>query len=373
MSFHGTADLPRSRVHRITLCAMLGALACHSVSAEVGEFSIPAITPLSHDQTVRLQRLARENSEARHLAEAARDAALPLLDAVPHPLATIHYEGLVNTDPRRVATVAQLREMAEVALLARHWQVSADERAAATLRRFVAEWSAAYRPTGNDVNENKLYPLLVAYHGLRGSFAETERTRIDAWVETLGSLHHRAVEESTRFTNRYSKHVRLLALCGRIVDRAAWAAAAEAGVRRFVEHSLHADGTSTDLLARDTLTYHASALVPILELAMLTGPEGGSLRKSVDYVVPYALGEKTRQEWVHSKVALDRRRAEAGIGKYQPGIPYAPISALELMEQASCFDPSLLRVVRHLTGSAAERFPTWQTLVGGAAAGEVAE
>lgn len=30
------------------------------------------------------------------------------------------------------------------------------------------------------------------------------------------------------------------------------------------------------------------------------GDQGGSLEKSVDYVVPYALGKKTREEWANS-------------------------------------------------------------------------
>jgi hypothetical protein len=38
------------------------------------------------------------------------------------------------------------------------------------------------------------------------------------------------------------------------------------------------------------------------------------------------------------------------------------------MELACRFDPALLRMVRHLTGSKAERFPTCQTLINQAVA-----
>ena len=343
-----------------------------------GELSIPAVVPLDEAALARLRERVRSDPEARALAEQAAAEARPLLDAVPRPLEAIHYEGLVNTDPRRVAAVERLRDMAHAARLMRHWQASGDPLAAEALRRFVVAWSATYRPTGNDVNENKLYPLLVAHLALRGTLDAAARAKVDAWVEGLGRLHAEAVKTSRHLTNRYTKHVRLAATSGLILGRAEWIAQAREGVRRFVTESLHADGTSEDLRRRDTLTYHGSALKPVLELALLAGeegpalyawtsPAGGSVRRSVEYVVPYALGEKTRREWVDSKVDLDRRRAEAGLEKYRRGRLYEPKDALELMELASAFDPGLLKVVRHLTGSPAARFPTWQTLINASA------
>jgi hypothetical protein len=344
----------------------------------VGEFSIPSVVPLDANGLARLRRLVVSDPEAAAVAREVKARAAGLLDAEPHPLEVIHYEGLVHTDPRRIATVAKLREMGDVARLVRYWQVTGDDRAAATLRRFVLAWTGTYRLTGNDVNENKFTPLLVAYHALRNTFEPDDRRRVDAWVAELGALHAKAVRTSRHFTNRYAKHVRLTALCGMILDRREWIDAAVGGIKRFVRQSLHPDGTSHDLKRRDTLTYHASGLKPQLQLAKLLArrgrdlyawqsPRGGSLKKSVEYVIPYAMGTKTRREWTNSKVRLDHRRAEAGLEKYRPGRLYDPNDALELMEEASYFDANLVRVVRHLTGSKARRFPTWRMLMNAAA------
>lgn len=349
-----------------------------SALAEAGEFTIPTVNPLRPEQLRTLRHLTSSDPEAKAIADGIAAEAAPLLDATPRPLEVIHYEGLVNTDPRRVATVEKLREMADVARLIRYWQVSQDPRAAAALRRFIIAWARNYRPTGNDVNENKLYPLLVAYHALRHDFAPGDAATVDAWVQALGELHAAAVRKSTHFTNRYAKHVRLAAIAGMILGRDEWVAAAHEGIKRFVSESLYADGSSLDLKRRDTLTYHASALRPVIELAMLAGdagaalyawesPRGGSIKRSVNFVAPYATGEKKRKEWANSEVGLDRRRAEAGLEKYQPGRAYDPKDALGLMEEASYFDAKLIGVVRHLTGGEAERFPTWQTLVNEAA------
>lgn len=354
-------------------CLFVLAILGSAMAAETpGEFDIREVVPLSDRELATLRQIALEEPDIRRiLADMEEEIARKgLREADPRPLEEIHYEGLVHTDPRRLATVENLREMDAVALLTRYWQATGDSGAATSLRRFIVAWAQTYRPTGNDVNENKLYPLLVAYSQLRTTFPEADRLKIDSWIHTLGEFHARAVAESGQLTNRYTKHVRLTALLGRILGRSDWQAAADQGIRRFVEESLYPDGTSRDLQRRDTLTYHASALKPILELAILAGPSGsewyaweapsgGSLKKSVDYVVPYALGEKTREEWRNTTVDLDRRRAAAGIEEYRPGRLFDPADARELMEWASFFDPTLDRVVAHLYQTENPRFASW--------------
>ncbi|MBD3241947.1 MAG: hypothetical protein GF331_15260 [Chitinivibrionales bacterium] len=349
-----------------------------AAGAEVGEFSIPPVTPLTPPQLACLRELTRTDSSAARLARQVRDQAVPLLGIEPTPLEVIHYEGLVNTDPRRIATVEKLRQMGDVARLMRLWQVSGDVRARETLCDLAVGWAAVYRPTGNDVNENKFYPLLVAYLAFRDSMPDSARQVVDSWIGAMAPLHARAVETSTHFTNRYSKHVRLLSIFGLIMGRDEWVAASREAIKRFVTQSLRADGTSFDLEHRDALSYHKSALVPMVELARLAGdkgpglytwtsPDGGSIEKSVDYLVPYALGEKVHEEWVNSRVGLDKRRAEAGLEHYRPGKLFDPKSALDLMSAASYFDKDLLKVVRHLTADSTGRFPTWAVLVNEAA------
>ncbi len=347
---------------------------------EVGEFSIRPVLPLTAPQLTELRRIVAADDEAAALARAAITASEPWLDATPQPLARLHYEGLVNTDPKRIATVARLREMDGVAALVRRWQLRGDAQSAAALLRFVDAWSSTYVPTGNDVNENKFVPLYVAWHALRAEAPAALRERVDAWIDRLAKHHVKAVTRSRRFNNRYTKHVRMVALFGLIRSREDWLALARKGVERFVGGSLRPDGTSYDLEQRDTLTYHCSALKPPLELAMLLGAagrdlytwqssDGASLRKSVEYVVPYATGEKTHREWVHSKVDLDRRRAEAGLEKYRKGRLFDPKDARGLMEVASCFDPELLPLAVALGDGEAERYPAWRNLISAAIAG----
>ena len=84
-------------------------------------------------------------------------------------------------------------------------------------------------------------------------------------------------------------------------------------------------------------------------------------------VIPFARGEKQHKEWVNTKVEFDRKRAKAGLEKYRTGRLFDPRQALNLLERAAYFDPSLMNLVRDLSEGEAQRFPTWQTLLNAAA------
>ncbi|MEM6855143.1 MAG: alginate lyase family protein, partial [Planctomycetota bacterium] len=324
-----------------------------SEAAGVGEFEIPQTVLLDGAQLDRLAALIATDPEAKAIADRVVAEAQPALARGPEPLAVIHYEGLVNTDPRRVETVASLNQMGDIARLLRAWQVSQDAKIADHLRALILAWTQAYEITGNDVNENKFSPLLMAYASLRESFASEDRAQVDGWVQELGSLHAARVAAVGGVSNRYGKHLRITALCAAVLDHPAWRDAAVDGARRMIAHGLRPDGSSHDLEERDSLGYHGSAVRSLIAMSLLipraddeptlydwVAPSGASIRKSVDFVLPYASGEKTREEWRNTKVELDRQRAAAGIAEYQPGRRYEPRQALPLMEAASLYDPT---------------------------------
>lgn len=346
--------------------------AARASGGEMGELTIRDVAPLDAAQRLSMRQLvATEPAARRHLKEVEQVIAeRKLLDAGPQPLAEIHYEGLLNTDPRRQSDVCRLREMDDVAVLVRHWQLTGEEATAAALRRFLEAWAATYIPTGNDVNENKLYPLFVAYHGLRESFPADSSEKVDAWIARLADLHLASAESSRVLSNRFTKRLRLLAVFSRILGRPDLQIVADEGTTRFVTGGLYPDGSSFDLKARDSLTYHCSALEPLLDMARLRGEEGialysrtsqsgASIRASVDFVMPYARGDDVREEWKQTTVELDRRRAASGIEKYRPGRLFEPREAQTLSELASFFDPKLILMVAKLLSLEDPSFATW--------------
>lgn len=124
------------------------------------------------------------------------------------------------------------------------------------------------------------------------------------------------------------------------------------GFKEYINTAYYADGTSNDLKQRDALHYHVSGLTPTIgafvnftpfdpafDLYGYTSPTGASIRKSVEYTLPYAKGEIKRKEWTNSKVALDKERAAAGLAEYQPGMLFDPKKAIPMFEWACYYNP----------------------------------
>jgi hypothetical protein len=363
---------------RVVLGLLMVLLACASHAQSVGEFDIRPVRPLTDVQLDRLRTFVTQNTQAAAYSQRLAEEAEPVLGSYPSPIEVIHYEGLVNTDPRRVETVKHLREMDDVALLLRYWQVAGDPRAQEALLAYLESWASTYVPTGNDVNENKFFPLFVAWAQFRED-AETEaQAKIDAWMTDIAERHAKQVNNASSYTNRFNKSVRMLMVIGLALDRQEWRDLSMESAKHFIRGGLRADGTSYDLEHRDSLTYHKSALKPMVEIALLLPPEdglnlyrwenqdGGSVEKSVEYMLPYVKGEKIHAEWVHTQVQIDRDRAAAGLEKYQPGRAYEPKNAADLFDLVAGLEPEFIPLARQLSDQPEAPYPSWNLFLASA-------
>ena len=82
-------------------------------------------------------------------------------------------------------------------------------------------------------------------------------------------------------------------------------------------------------------------------------PNRASLHKSVNFLIPYCDGITKHQEWVNSKVALDRQRAQGG----EIGANFNPRNAVPALDLASYFDPAVKPLVLKLVSAAHDLQP----------------
>ncbi len=356
---------------------------CAVAGEKPGEFDTPAVAPVTPEQRQSLRTLSAEaGPEERASLDDVIAKAHSVAGDPARPIEVIHYEGIVHTDPRRISTVENLNQMRDLAWVLRGWQLNDDPALAQTLREWITAWASTYKVTGNEVNEAKFLPLLVAYEALRDSFDDDEQDATDRWVRAMGEHHRGRVVNSDYLTNRYTKHLAITTHAARILGEDAWTQDVKRGIERMIRESLYADGTSKDLVQRDTLTYHGSALRVLIELLLLmpeqegealydwVSPTGGSIRQSVDYMMPYVRGEKTREEWRNSEEQLDRERAASGLEEYRAGRLFEPRSAIEVMELASFYDPSIRPVVEGLRVQEGQPAVSWRLLLNDAMRGE---
>ncbi|MPR33731.1 alginate lyase family protein [Salmonirosea aquatica] len=342
---------------------------------------IPETLLLTPSQQRYLAELIRTNPSAKTQWLKVEEEAKGYLNDAPRPLRVIHYEGLLDTDTRRIDTEKSLRDMDKLAAWLFAYYGPQDKLYAQKAKTYILAWAGTYEPTGNPINENKLEPLIHCYQTMKSYFSESEQKKVGYWLAQIA-------EAEISFPNMpennwKTKQIKLVGTIGLILNREPYVVYAIEQSKGYIDKALYGDGTSRDLRQRDALSYHVSGLKPLMTLAITMdqlsenkyglqtfnyqNPAGGSLRKSVDYVVPYALGEKTHAEWVNTKVELDRQRAAAGIAHYQPGTLYEPERSREMFELASYFAPSYQEVLRNLKNDGRNEFNSWFSVLVAAA------
>jgi hypothetical protein len=348
-------------------------------AATMADMEIRQVVPVSPTQRQAIQKAAQnaaQEAEAARAVAALRRDADALLEVKPRPLSEIFYQGLLDTNPRRVETEKSLIDLERLAALSEAFAATGDERYAAKAREFVLAWASTYKPNGNSINENKLEPGFLAYDLLREKFSTEQKSQIEGWMRQIARQQidtngWRDREHSKKALDNWdSKRIKIVGVIGWVLGEEEWQNYALQGFKDYVRLGLFPDGTSVDLKTRDALSYHVSGLRPLLVMAMWAeiktpgegrklfdyqAPNGASLRKSVEFVLPYARGEKIHEEWKNTTVELDRQRAAAGLAYYQPGKPFNPLASLELFEMASAFDSKFLPVVATLHARAAEK------------------
>ena len=121
--------------------------------------------------------------------------------------------------------------------------------------------------------------------------------------------------------------------------------------------NMNSTGMVQDFLNRDAIHYVIYDLKPLTMAALSAkahgqdwfhsqAPNGASLPLGLAWLTPFALGEKTHEEFVHSKVAFDASRAKAGLKGYS-GM-WEPKTSLMLFQMASVTDPKYLSVYEKL-------------------------
>ncbi|MFP4366341.1 MAG: alginate lyase family protein [Bacteroidales bacterium] len=320
-----------------------------------------------------LRTLVENEPEASELWRQLQRRAESYLSEKPRPVENINYEGMLSNHPDRKSTVSHLYDMMRVEIWLSAWLITGDRRYEDAMRRYLLAWAKTYKPTGNPINENKLDPLLTVAVVLVDRLEGNERNIVLSWLEGLAEAEIHTTETMTWSVenNWHPKRLKIVALAAKALGHHQWIDWVVEETRIYIGRALRPDGSSRDFEQRDALSYHIGGVRPLLRLISLLPPEyreelyrgetpdGSSVARSVAFVIPYALGEKEHGEFMKTQVDLDRRRAEAGLEKYQPGRPFDPNRAVSLFQLAGSFEEEYHPLVGKAAGESGVRFYDW--------------
>jgi len=342
------------------------------MSAELDAWlsSVSIQDKLYHIDAARLASLVESDREANLIYQDIKAQADEALLADPRPLDSIFYEGLIESDPRRVFSRECLTDADKAENLAWVFLASREYKYFVKAREIILAWSKKHMPNGNPISEKELIPMIRAYGLLYDRFHKDDKVQINSWLNRMAKLQM----QNEKRNNWQAKRIWLVGYIGLILKEQEYLEYMQDAYKKYVDVAFYSDGRTNDFVDRDALHYHASGLWPLIDLAIAAdrngidletyqNPEGGTLRKCIDFMVPYSNGEKQHAEFVNSKVKFDRIRSEAGQKEYAIGHIFDGRRAARTFESYSYFDDSYLPLAFQIKKKKAIKFTTWNTVI----------
>ncbi|CAD6522788.1 alginate lyase family protein [Paraburkholderia sabiae] len=264
-----------------------------------------------------------------------------------HTEGTLPHEGIYDQSKEAEKDLDLLRDAALA------WRATSDDRYLKLVDRLLYAWVTTYEPSFNPIDETPFEGLILAYDMTASALPVKTRNATMAFLTKLANGYIAQIDAQKRplsgtFRNNWQSHrVKLIAMAAFTLDNRKMIEAAQ---RLYIEHvndNIAPDGTTVDFSERDALHYVTYDLQPLVTAALAArrhnrnwlnerAPGGATLAAALNWLTPYATGEKTHDEFVRSSVPFDAKRREAGLPGYSG--QWDPKNAAELYHLAARLD-----------------------------------
>jgi hypothetical protein len=290
---------------------------------------------------------AAQTPVAQEVVAQARKALTRPPGAIPQ----LHTEGTLPGKGIREISLKAKEDQPIVLNLALAWRLTGDRAYLDQAGRYLEAWADIYQPSFNPIDETGFDTLLMAYDLTEADLPATVRAKVDGFWRRMAVGYLDAMDAKPRNfnTNWQSHRVKLATLAAFQTGDAKLIERARAAYRAQITTNLRADGTVFDFHERDAIHYVTYDLDPLMMAALAArahgenwfawrDAEGAGLPGALDWLAPYAKGEKVHIEFANSKVQFDRDRAGAGQAEYAPH-PWDVSNAVGTYALASLMDP----------------------------------
>ncbi|MBN1180950.1 MAG: alginate lyase family protein [Bacteroidales bacterium] len=367
-------------MRKIILAIVLLMIARTKVFAEI---DVSHIVLLNRSQQEMLRQMVNNDPRARNLWHMLKQEADLVLMLSPQPQGTLRYAGLSRDDDDRIETEMALYDMDCLGIL--YYSIICSDRDTGYIgqaKKFIKAWTTEYVPTGNPENESKLEPLFHCYFLIKQYFSIEEQEAIENWMIDIAEMEKR--NDNLPMDGSEAQRIKNIGTLGYLLNEPEYVKYSVSAFKRYVEVSLYPDGTSYELSQSNILENHVTMLEALvsfgitfrqfegsetrLDVYSYQSPNGSSVKRSVEYVEPYAKGklkhmeQYDRDEMVESTMSYGFEDANSSREWFNPA------AANTLMQLASFFDKSDTKIIQ--SKSENRHYETWLGLMVRVAAGE---
>lgn len=333
---------------------------------------------LDNKELARLKELLQTNAAVKQLYGSFERTAAQALGDTPHPIDTISTEGRLQGDPKKTATKEALADMRKIFSLALVYRMNGDKQYLQKAVEFLTAWAKLNRSKGDPIDDTNLDDGIEGYDLIK-EFVNPETNKlVSDWLLQVAAAEAetfiKKTGKATSFNNWNSHRLKVIGEIAWAVNSAQYQQFVTTQIKVQVNRNLYADGSGFDFKERDALHYHAYDLEPLIKLAILlkrtTGEDyygyvsesQSSVKKSTDWFAPFVTGEKTHEEFVHSRVRFDSLRAANNEAGYKAGTLFDPKNGLKTVALAAYFDPAYVAIYKKAKHSDVE-YGEWQLVL----------
>jgi len=301
-----------------------------------------------------LQELNKNDLQVQLLIKQYKETADQALDTLPDPIVTISTEGKLKGDPVKIATWHSIRDFKKIYALALMYKLYGRAEYLQKAKIYLLAWAKVNQPGGNPINDTNLDEVIEGYDLIKTNLEPGDEQLIRSWLHRTAEAEINKIPKDeakeTAYNNWNSHRLKIIGEIGFATADTVTENFVVTALKKQLEVNLLPDGPSIDFKLRDALHYHVYDLEPLLKLAIVikraTGKNyytyqtttGASLKRSVEWLIPYVTGEKKHGEFVNSTVKFDQDRAKNGEAGYQPGTLFNPANGLKTLALAAYFD-----------------------------------
>ena len=303
------------------------------------------------------QPVAASSASKAMLAAAQRH-----LGDKPNPLPHLHTEGTLPNHGIREQSIAAEKDWPILRQAALAWRISGDRRYLKQVDNYLAAWAGVYRPDFNPIDETNLDMVINAYALTAADLSPETREASRRLISSLGNGYIAHIQQfhgpkkGTQTNNWQSHRIKLITVAAVALGDHAMLQQAFGLFKQQIADNVLPDGSVTDFHDRDALHYVVYDLEPLVQAALAAKADGGdwlhatvngtSLSAALDWLVPYANGERSHEEFVHTRVQFDKDRARVGEAGYSG--TWQPKSSATLFWLAAQLDRRYLPVAKQL-------------------------
>ncbi|HTA77883.1 MAG TPA: alginate lyase family protein [bacterium] len=328
-------------------------------------------------EILKIRSLVTDSPDAARWSTSLVNNAKNSMSAVPHPIENIQSAGKLKGSVEKNQTEEALKDFYRLKNIEWAYIFTGDQTYEQKAAEYVLAWAKVCRPPENPIDGTNLETLIETYDLIRPQMEPANQQVVDQWLKSvIDTLFNSDIPTKGVHTNNWQAHrLKIIAMAAfTLGDQAVEQQALEA-LKTLMTANLNADGTTLDFLERDALHYHVYDLEPMIRTAMIyqraqgldlyhwNTDKGASIAQCVAFLFPFAKGEKTHAEYVHTTVKFDLQRAQNHEKGHGIGEAFDPKASQKCLELAQFFEPQLTSLVGSLTTTPNSAYPSLQILI----------